>query len=127
MQMEAHASTTIRGTIAGSSVATSNSKVVLDLKGVKLSPIETDDGTDDTDPHAAVRLKWNPKIDFADASTLIRPTKTVREPYLLVERLTLLCIIEAGHRLKTAQTDLGHLEKFRAWLTYQTSHAQNGE
>ena len=127
MQMEAHASTTVRGAVAGSGVATSNGKVVLDLKGLKMSPIETDDGTDDHDPHAAVRLEWNKDIDFADASTLIRPTKTVREPYLLVERLTLLCIIEAGHRLKTDQTDLDHLEKFRAWLTYQTSRAQDGE
>ena len=127
MQMEAHASTTVRGAVAGSGVATSNGKVVLDLKGLKMSPIETDDVTDNADPHAAVGLEWNQDIDFADASTLIRPTKKAREPYLLVERLTLLCIIEAGHRLKTAQTDLDHLEKFRAWLTYQTSRAQDGE
>ena len=106
MQMEAHASTTVRGAVAGRGVATSNDKVVLDLKGLKMSPIKTDDGTDDPDPHAAVRLEWNPDIDFADASTLIRSTKTVREPYLLVERLTLLCIIESEHQLKTAQTDL---------------------
>ena len=127
MQMKAHASTTVRGAITGSGFATANGKVVMDLKGLKMSPIEDDDGTEDLDPHAAVHLEWNQDIDFADASTLIRPTKTVREPYILVEQLTLLCIIEAAHQLKTTQTSLDHLEKFRAWLTYQTLRAQNGE
>ena len=83
----------------------------LDLKGLKLSPIDIDDGTDDRNPHAAVRLGLNQDIDFADASTLIRPTKMVREPCLLVERLTLLCIIEAGHEFKTAQTVIGSVSK----------------
>ena len=69
MQMEAHASTTVRGAVAGNGVATSNSEVVMDLKGLKMSPIETDDGTDDADPHAAVRLEWNPDIEFTDTST----------------------------------------------------------
>ena len=125
MQMEAHASTTVRGAVIGNGIAIANGKVVLDMKGLKMPPIEDDDGTEDPNPHAAVYLEWKPDIHFADASTLIRPTKTVREPYLLIERLTLLCIIETAHKLKTTQTYPGHLGKFRAWLNHQTCRAQN--
>ena len=127
IKMEAHASRSARGAITGSGIATSDGKVVLDIKGLKMSPIEDDAEGEDSDPHAAVQLEWDLDIDFANTSSLIKPTTTPRELHVLIERLTLLCMIETARQLKGTSASQSHLVRFHSWLIDQTRRAQAGE
>lgn len=99
MDMFAEAFSTPRGKLTGNGVATSNGTVVLEMKDLKLSPVECKDEMRGPDPHAACRLHWKPDIDFLSISELVRASgvgRSLKEYYLPVERLALLCTIESN-------------------------------
>lgn len=128
MEMSTEASTTPRGKLTGNGIAMSNGKTVLEIKGLKLFPLEDNDDIRGPDPHAACRLYWKPDIDFVSPSELIRPSDagSQRKYYLPVERLALLCAIESGHLLKSIRPTEDHLGKYRSWLGRQTDLAAAG-
>ncbi|KAI9820043.1 MAG: Type I Iterative PKS [Pycnora praestabilis] len=127
MRMRVEATRTLRGIVTGDGMAVADGKVVFQVKGLKLSPLEDDAATKDPDPHAAVRLEWKPDIDFMNPKELIRPCKTARRAYRLVERLTVLCILETRHQLAPLVTDQDHLKRFRNWLGHRTDLAEQGK
>lgn len=128
--MSAEASSTPRGKLTGNGVATSNGAVVLEMKGLRLSPVESKDEMRGPDPHAACRLHWKVDIDCLSISELIRPSgvaASLREYYLLVERLALLCAIEGNHSLQSALPAEDYLAQYHAWLGKQTDLAAAGD
>jgi SAM-dependent methyltransferase len=129
MDMSAEAFATPRGRLTGNGVATSNGKVVLEMKGLKLSPIEDKEDMRGPDPHAACRLHWLPDIDFLSPSELVRPADagSQRKFYLRVERLALLCTIESSYRLQSACPAKDHLVKYQSWLDRQADLAAAGD
>jgi SAM-dependent methyltransferase len=123
------ASATPRGLITGNGVATSNGKVVLEIKGLKLHPLEDSGDLRAADPHAACRIHWKPDIDFLDPATLIRPANagSQRQWYLPIEKLALLCTIESCNQLKSLQTSEAHLAKYQSWLEREAGRAALGD
>jgi SAM-dependent methyltransferase len=122
------ASASAKGIVTGNGIAVADNRVVLQVKGLRLSPLEEDSSAAANDPHAAVQLEWKPDLHFLDLRSLIVPTKKANKgDYLLVEKLALLCMIETAHRIATVETKLSYLEKFRSWVNQQTELAKQGE
>ncbi|OKP09596.1 Lovastatin diketide synthase LovF [Penicillium subrubescens] len=123
------ASTTPRGLITGNGAGTSNGKVVFEIKGLQLHPLEDSDDLRGSDPHAACHIYWKPDIDFLNPVDLIRPANagSQRQWYLPVEKLALLCTIESYNELKSVQPSERHLIKYQSWLERESIRATRGD
>jgi SAM-dependent methyltransferase len=123
------ASTTPRGLITGNGAGTSNGKVVFEIRGLQLHPLEDSDDLRGSDPHAACHIYWKPDIDFLNPVDLIRPANagSQRQWYLPVEKLALLCTIESYNELKFVQPSERHLIKYQSWLERESIRAARGD
>lgn len=103
-------------------------ETVLQLKGLRLSPVEGE-ASADADPHAAVELEWKPDIDFLEDKNLMKVFKSVRDDHMLNEKLTLLCILETSERLTTGnyKSEEQRFEKFMEWIEEQKLRILSGE
>jgi acyl transferase domain-containing protein/NADPH:quinone reductase-like Zn-dependent oxidoreductase/SAM-dependent methyltransferase len=116
LTMKASTSSNLQGQICGRAQAhTQDGALALRLEGITLTPIEGDADVSQ-DPHAAVRLEWQPDFEFLDASTLITPQAEPDPFYGNLQKLTDYCTAEALRRLSGVTTGLPHLEKFRTWM-----------
>ncbi|KAI0474815.1 KR domain-containing protein [Xylaria cf. heliscus] len=126
--VEAAADVLPNGTILGTCVGIDNAQaVVLQLKDVKLTPLDDGDSKAE-DTHAGGRLLWKPDIDFQDAGDLLHSQKKVREAYFRLQKLVLLCCISARAELSSKDiqtTDTQpHLAKYREWISEQVDLAE---
>ncbi|KAH7400779.1 hypothetical protein DE146DRAFT_653958 [Phaeosphaeria sp. MPI-PUGE-AT-0046c] len=125
--MEAKANVTPKGAIQGSAIATSNGKVVLSLTNSTFNPLETDSASSrEVDNLAAVRLDWQPDIDFLDPTSLIHAHGSKTEAIRLIESLAVLCMIYTSSRLTSLSIASPHLQKFRSWLVTEVSRMSSG-
>ena len=127
MRVKVTASSSNRGAIVGNATAMAGTKVVLQLKGGKFSPL--DDGVrtkHDDDPIAGAQLQWKPDIDFIPAENLMRPRVSFKDDVFKLERLALLCILETHYQLSGRETTADHMKKFQAWLAVQVERAKTG-
>ncbi|OHW95298.1 polyketide synthase [Colletotrichum incanum] len=80
------------------------------------------------DPHAAARLHWLPDASCIDVGSLIRPPEQYsRTEVILLEELTLLCIIESAEQVKGLQPSVKFMKKYRKWLFREAAAAQRGD
>ncbi|KAL4948409.1 hypothetical protein BDW69DRAFT_92795 [Aspergillus filifer] len=79
-----------------------------------------------SDPQAGARLVWQPDIDEADLTSLIRPTADMSDSLFLVEELALACMIES-EQYATSSATPPHLMKYNQWLGRQRESAGRGE
>lgn len=115
--------------VSGSTVATSDAGVFLSLTGGKFSSLETD-LSNDPDRLAAGQIDWKPHFDLADMYSLVRPSEisTVDSGELeLVEKLTLLSILEINDRVSGITSTREHLQRYSKWIQAQISRAQQGQ
>ena len=124
--VQAEADATARGTLSGNLVGVSEGETVINMKGLRLSPLGDNDEATGDDPHAAVELEWKSDLNFMDAAQLMRPLKDNTKSHLLVDRLALACMIETRARIRGLKTTKPHLEKFRKWLDTQEERAAKG-
>nr|ALQ32752.1 putative polyketide synthase [Fusarium anthophilum] len=133
---EASAATNSGGSISGAALVVSkHDSVLLSLEDGKFSPLEMDLGGDgNADLVGAARLEWKPNLDFADMHSLVCPSHGSMHdgPELdLVERLTLLAILEIHERIDGVVTPGDHVHQhilsFRAWIEDQVSAAAEGK
>ncbi|KAL8818356.1 MAG: hypothetical protein Q9223_002991 [Gallowayella weberi] len=114
------------GSLAGDLVGVSAGRVVINLKGLRMTPLGDNSESLDDDPHAAMELVWKSDVNFLDPSQLLRPAEDMSNLYRLLERLALACMIESNNRLLNLSATELHLEKFRNWLaTRQALAVQN--
>lgn len=106
-------------------------RTAFQLRDVRFTPLDDRDDLDrhrHKDPHAGGRVAWRPDIDFLPVASLItgRMNK-VRELYPLLQRLLLVCCIDAhahlGHICTPDETP--HLRKFQAWINNQAAQAES--
>ncbi|KAF5970834.1 fumonisin cluster-polyketide synthase [Fusarium bulbicola] len=129
---EASAAINSGGSISGAATLVSkHNSTLLSLEDGKFSPLEMDlAGDGNADLVGAARLEWKPSLDFADMHSLVRPNHASMNdgPELdLVERLTLLAILEIHERIHGVATPGGHthqhIPNFRGWIEDQVTAA----
>ena len=119
--VEAEASSSSSGSLAGNLLGVSDGKTVIELKGLSMSPLGDNDESLNEDPHAAVELEWKSDVNLLDANSLMRPAKDITKSHDLIEKLSIACIIESKTQLLKVETSQDHLVKFRDWI--DTRHA----
>jgi SAM-dependent methyltransferase len=107
----------------GDVVAVSPAKggqVVVRSKGWRLSHlINAAEADDDKSSYGAAELEWREDIDLTNAASFIKRTgnKTEVREYQLLDRLSLLCFVEADDRLRNAPPPTReHLNQFHKWI-----------
>lgn len=121
--IQADAASSSLGALSGNLVGVSAGKVVMNLVGLKMSPLGDNDQGQNEDPHAAVELEWKSDLNLLDAAQLMRPAKDIINCHMLVEKLALACMIESHFQFMDLQPSLPHLQSFRAWLETQHKKA----
>ncbi|KAL6808135.1 hypothetical protein V8C40DRAFT_278958 [Trichoderma camerunense] len=126
MRIHIDADVSARKVVTGSGHGiTSDGDLAMYLKGLRLSPLESDDADRDTEPHAAVKLVWKPDIDALDVATLMHPMLDVSSAHALVEKLSLLCAAESVLQLEGKTNVESHLGKYYQWLKKYTTSEKN--
>ncbi|KAK3328126.1 polyketide synthase [Cercophora scortea] len=115
------------GSVHGTAFASdTDGETRLWLKGARLNPVDSGDAGSGTDTVAAAQLHWKPDVDLASPHDLIVSNKSLREASRKVERLSLLCTLEALRRVEGVDASLDHLRKLRAWMALQRQRASEG-
>ena len=125
--IQAEAQSTSTGTLSGNLVGVSAGELVINLKGLRMTPLGDNNEGQNEDPHAAVELEWKSDVNLLNAAQLMRPAKDITDCHLLVEKLALACMIESTFQLQNVQTAHTHLDKFRAWLDTRRELAVGGQ
>ena len=101
-------------------------KVVLRLRGARLTPLEDEKAILPINRHAGARLEWYPDFDFMDISPLFTAPDATNEMRRILEELALLCLLDSAERLEGLNTDIPHFLKFRNWLGREKRRAEAG-
>jgi acyl transferase domain-containing protein len=102
----------------GSSCGVADNEVVFYLKGFQGTPLEDAEVEKSSEPKV-LNLQWKPDFDFMDATKLMKPIYDFTEEVSLVERLYVLCAVEAKKNLVGVKSVHPHQEKFRSWVDDQ--------
>lgn len=105
-------------------------RTAFQLRDVRFMPLDDGDGLDrhHNDPHAGGRVAWRPDVDFLPVALLVKGRMNkARDLYPLLQRLVLLCCIDARARLGLMDIpdDTPHLGKFQAWINDQAAKAES--
>ncbi|GME55565.1 Lovastatin diketide synthase LovF [Neofusicoccum parvum] len=125
MRIGAEAVASPTGSIRGAATGVADGRLVLSLAGVRLTALADDEPSGGPDPVAAAQLHWLPDVHFAAPADFIVPGGHLRDAALKLERLSLLCTVEALHRVGGIPT-LDHLATFRGWMAAQRDRAVGG-
>lgn len=116
MTMHITASESQRNEFVGDAVVVSDGKLAVRVKGMQMSFIGDSGNAAGEDLHAAVELEWKEDINLTDIAPLIRQAKDRREVNALLDRFSMVCMLETAHRLAGMTATRAHLEKYRNWL-----------
>ncbi|KAJ8066767.1 hypothetical protein OCU04_004155 [Sclerotinia nivalis] len=100
-------------------------RLALQLKGLKLTPMDND-RLSKAESHAAARLEWLPDFNMIDHAPLFTPPPSVALETRMQEEMTLLCILESAEIIKGVQPCQEHFSKFRDWLDLEIDRAKQG-
>ncbi|VUC25932.1 unnamed protein product [Clonostachys rosea] len=127
VSIEVNAENTAKGAIHGDCLGVSDTgEVVLQLKDVRLTPMDDGNEAAKRNSHSAVRLQWKPDIYFQDMGKMVTSSKHIREPYWPLQKLVLLCCVEARDRLASLPpSPLEHMRKFQTWVAKQVEEAES--
>jgi acyl transferase domain-containing protein/NADPH:quinone reductase-like Zn-dependent oxidoreductase/SAM-dependent methyltransferase len=100
-------------------------QLVYFLKGLRFSPLDSENQVQDERPETA-HLVWKPHVDYLDATSLITPSNGTELARMnsVNERIFLLCAIEAANSIEDIAPAPEHLEKYRTWLLQQVCRAK---
>ncbi|GAT19497.1 fatty acid synthase S-acetyltransferase [Aspergillus luchuensis] len=107
----------------GRIVAFSNGEPVLQMQGCTFSSLDMAERVDDL---AAVEMKWAPHIDLVPYQDLFQ-VKSSKNNAILLEQLTVLCVLATHERLRSTDILIDHFTKYKSWLETETTRITNGE
>ena len=103
------------GTVEGKSYGISDNEMIFSLKGFRGKAME-DPGIQEPPELKMLQLQWKPHFDFLKAGDLMILKYDIREQIQCLERLYVLCAIEARDALHGLSAVHPHLLKYQAWL-----------
>ena len=101
----------------GSCIA--DGKMVLQVSGVEMSPLDKFDAESDNKTPITARCEWVKDIDFEDLNTLVHTPQDHTASALTLDRLAQIAITLSQRLVKDDATRLSHMEKYEAWLNQQ--------
>ncbi|KAJ2896892.1 putative polyketide synthase [Zalerion maritima] len=100
----------------------SNGKVTVRISGVEMTPLD-DENDDVADPHAGSRLEWTNDVDFLDLAPYIEHADAKTPELILLEEMTLLCMLENTHHVQDLAPCQPHYDMYRKWLERESGFA----
>ncbi|KAH7021375.1 KR domain-containing protein [Microdochium trichocladiopsis] len=110
------------GTGCSRDLVDGKSHLVLNVCGVKISPLHGDISDDNPDPHAGARMHWREDIDFADMPSMVIHNDDQLAYADDMQELTALCIRDSLRLLDAEgllEPPTDHLRKFLDWMRRQ--------
>lgn len=101
-----------------SSYGVVDGKTVFSLRGLEGTRLENEDSDKAVESNAQ-HLQWKPDFDFADPTKLIKPKDYAKRELGLLERLFVLCAVEAKKKTSGVTPSQPHFALFLAWLDKQ--------
>ncbi|KAF6833041.1 Lovastatin diketide synthase LovF 1 [Colletotrichum plurivorum] len=101
-------------------------QVVLEVRGLEVSVIDTPAVPGDDDPQAGGVLDWKPDVDFLDP-TQVLGRRDFGACTGFLDKLVLACIVESRARLQFLPATRPHLVEFKSWLDVSYRQALTGE
>lgn len=101
----------------GSSHGVVDGDIVVSLRGLEVTYLN--DERDELPELDVQHLQWKPDFDFADHAKLMRPRYSGKTQLGPVERLFVLCAIEAKQQLGGVTPSQPHFARYLAWLDGQ--------
>lgn len=95
---------------------------VFRLKSLNLTPLTNASDVRDNDPRAVAELVWKPDVNLLNLKDLMHVTKHFGELLLIIERITLACMIESTLLLAERHTNDKLLLNSVPGLTRYTMH-----
>lgn len=77
--------------------------------------------------HAAASLHWYPDVDFMSNEELFGAPRTATDEDLLLEELTILCVIATQETLQNVARATATIETYCRWLGAQVSRIKSGD
>lgn len=111
------------GTIQGTSYGIAGGDMVFYLKGFKGTAME-DSGLANAPELKSLQLQWKPHFDFQKAGDLMKLEYDIKDQIRHLEKLYVLCAIEARTALSHRSAAQPHMEKYRTWLDQQFERFQ---
>jgi len=105
--------------------AASNGQTIFRLRGLRLSTLDNM-STDIVDRHAACRLTWHPHVDFVDPAKLIKPPDVGATIRIILEELTLLCVLDSEEVASTVEPHEDYLGMLKSWFQRSKTEALEG-
>lgn len=130
MRANAKISASSSSSIVGDGILSAGDEILLCIKGAKFSALEDGSGYDDVDTVAGTRLEWRADVDFVDIKTLIHPRFPDPRDLELLEKFSVLCMIEMQQKLiglDFTSEQPPHLIKFINWLDISIKNAAKGD
>ena len=93
-------------------------KTVFSLRGLEGTRLENEDFDKGVESNAQ-HLQWKPDFDFANPTKLIKPKDDAKTELGLLERLFVLCAVEAKKKTSGVTPSPPHFARFLAWLDKQ--------
>lgn len=99
--------------------------LVFFLKGLEFSNLDREED-DDEEQYETAQLVWKPHIDFVDTASLVKPAHKAELSLVnpMIERIFLLCVIDAMEDVQEITPAHAHLESYRTWMSQQLEQAR---
>ncbi|KAL4935798.1 KR domain-containing protein [Aspergillus oleicola] len=96
------------------------------LKGLEFSTFDNEEALQEEEVSETAELVWKPHLDFLDPSVLIKPASQAEllSANPLVERIFLLCMVDAMEEIKDITPAQPHLKTYRTWMAQQLKRAR---
>jgi acyl transferase domain-containing protein len=109
--------------VRGKGSCIADSKMVLQISGVNLSPLYDADAGSGFNVPITARCEWVQHIDFRDFNTLIKPSYDHKLHAPVLEELAQFAIALSQRAAASAevQVEVPHMQKYKTWIDQQTS------
>ncbi|OHE91655.1 beta-ketoacyl synthase domain-containing protein [Colletotrichum orchidophilum] len=113
-------------TATSSIVGVSDARVVIEISGLQVSPLDGVIGNEEDDPHAGAILKWMPDINFIKPTQLFR-RRDMGPSFNVLNELVLACIVDLRTQLQFLPATQPHFVGYKSWLDASYREAMTGQ
>lgn len=126
IQVVATADTKDRVGVTSNIIGVSAGRTVINIRGLRVIPLDDDSEGSAEDTHAGAILEWKPDVDFFNYSRLFH-RRRVDASARTLEELVLVCIVDLRAQLQFLPAMQPHLVRLKSWLDASYREAMTGQ